>query len=65
MTKRTCVYDGVVDPSMTSAVIDHHSDDILEVWYGHTEPVHICGYHEQRFSVPGAAKSPLASGAAK
>lgn len=55
-----CVYDGVTDP-MTDQPIEHHSDDLLEVWYGHVEPVYICGFHEQRFSVPGSRKSPLPS----
>lgn len=57
-----CVYDGVVDP-MTGSPIDHHSDDLFEVYSGNPEPTYICGYHEQRFSVPGSSKSPLPSNA--
>lgn len=50
--KHQCVYD---------SVSDNHSDDILEVYSGSSEPRYICGYHESRFGVPGSAKSPLNS----
>lgn len=26
----------------------HHSNDIIEVWYGRSEPTYLCGYHESR-----------------
>ncbi len=38
---------------------DNHSDDILEVYHGKPEPTFVCGYHEQRFGVPGWSRSPL------
>lgn len=34
----------------------HHSDDIMEVWHGSDTPTYICGYHEQRFGVPGTGR---------
>lgn len=27
---------------------DHHSDDIVAVYHGAVEPVHVCGYHASR-----------------
>lgn len=57
---KTCIYDGLNDPA-TGGKVDHHSDDIMEVYSGSPEPVYICGYHEQRFGVPGSSKSILPS----
>lgn len=35
MTKRICQAAG-----------DNHSGDIIEVWYGSSEPLYLCGFHE-------------------
>lgn len=24
---------------------DNHSDDMIELWHGATEPIHVCGFH--------------------
>lgn len=53
--------ESVRKPCVYGIVSDNHSDDILAVYVGNPdgEPVYICGYHESRWSCPGAAKSPL------
>lgn len=31
---------------------DNHSDDMVMLYHGTTEPLRVCGYHEQQYGVP-------------
>lgn len=46
VAKHSCVYSQETN----------HSDDIIAVYHGETEPTYICGYHEQRWGVPGTGR---------
>jgi hypothetical protein len=46
MRKHSCVYTQE----------GNHSRDVLQVWHGATTPTYVCGYHEQRWGVPGTGR---------